>query len=122
MACQMGLRRFFADKRRYAVSDRMTLGAVLVTVFTLLVFYLVLRRPETSATFLPILLEIFSSGTERNPIGRRTESDRDGGRNPIGRRTESDRTADGIRLDGGRCPTQSARKKAPITAYFELFL
>ena len=32
MACQMGLRRFFADKRRCAVSDRMTLGAVLVTV------------------------------------------------------------------------------------------
>ena len=25
-----------------------------------------------------------------------------GGRNPIGRRTESDRTADGIRTDGGR--------------------
>ena len=43
MACQMGLRRLFADKRRCAVSDRMTLGAVLVTVFTLLVFYLVLR-------------------------------------------------------------------------------
>ena len=85
MACQMGLRRLFADKRRCAVSDRMTLGAALVTVFTLLVFYLMLRRPETSATFLPILLEIFSS-------------------------------------DGGRCPTQSARKKAPITAYFELFL
>ena len=89
MACQMGLRRLFADKRRCAVSDRMTLGAVLVTVFTLLVFDLVLRRPETSATFLPILLEIFSS---------------DGGRNLIGRRTESDRTADGIRLGGGRNP------------------
>ena len=89
MACQMGLRRLFADKRRCAVSDRMTLGAVLVTVFTLLVFDLVLRRPETSATFLPILLEIFSS---------------DGGRNPIGRRTESDRAADGIRLGGGRNP------------------
>ncbi len=28
----------------------------------------------------------------------------DGGRNPIGRRTETDRTADGIRLDGGRNP------------------
>jgi len=28
----------------------------------------------------------------------------DGVRNPIGRRTESDRTADGIRLDGGRNP------------------
>ena len=27
----------------------------------------------------------------------------DCGRNPIGRRTESDRAADGIRLDGGRC-------------------
>ena len=76
MACQMGLRRLFADKRRCAVSDRMTLGAVLVTVFTLLEFDLVLRRPETSATFLPILLEIFSSGSGRNPIGRRTESDR----------------------------------------------
>ncbi len=102
MACQMGLRRFFADKRRCAVSDRMTLGAVLVTVFTLLVFDLVLRRPETSATFLPILLETFSSDGGRNPIGRRTESDRDGGRNPIGRRTESDRTANGIRSDGER--------------------
>ena len=97
MACQMGVRRFFADKRRCAVSDRMTLGAVLVTVFTLLVFDLVLRRPETSATFLPILLEIFSSDGERNPIGRRTESDRTadgirsgGGRNLIGRRTLPD--------------------------------
>ena len=96
MACQMGLRRLFADKRRCAVSDRMTLRAVLVTVFTLLVFDLVLRRLETSATFLPILLEIFSS---------------DGGRNLIGRRTESDRTADGIRLDGGRGTALSARKK-----------
>ncbi len=82
MACQMGLRRLFADKRRCAVSDRMTLGAALVTVFTLLLFYLMLRRQETSATFLPILLEIFSS---------------DGGRNLIGRRTESDRTADAAR-------------------------
>ena len=43
------------------------------------------------------------SDGERNPFGRRTESDRtadgnrsDGERNPIGRRTESDRTADGI--------------------------
>ena len=42
-----------------------------------------------------------SSDTERNPIGRRTESDRtadgiqsDGGRNLIGRRTQSDWTAD----------------------------
>ena len=26
----------------------------------------------------------------------------DGGRNPIGRRTQSDRAADGIRSDGGR--------------------
>ncbi len=85
MACQMGLRRLFADKRRCAVSDRMTLGAVLVTVFTLLVFDLVLRRPETSATFLLILLEIFSSGS-------------------------------------GRGTALSARKRAPITAYFELFL
>ena len=75
MACQMGLRRLFADKRRCAVSDRMTLVAVLVTVFTLLVFDLVLRRPETSATFLPILLEIFSSDSERNLIGRRTLPD-----------------------------------------------
>ena len=97
MACQMWLRRLFADKRRCAVSDRMTLGAVLVTIFTLLVFDLVLRRPETSATFLPILLEIFSSDGGRNPIGRRTESDwaadgiqSGGGRNLIRRRTESD--------------------------------
>ena len=94
MACQMGLRRLFADKRRCAVSDRMTLGAVLVTVFTLLVFDLVLRRPETSATFLPILLVILSSYTERNPIGHRTRSDRaanairlDTERDPIGHRT-----------------------------------
>ena len=107
MACQMGLRRLFADKRRCAVSDRMTLGAVLVTVFTLLVFDLVLRRPETSATFLPILLEIFSSDSGRNPIGRRTESDR--------RRTESDRAADAVRRS-------AQEKRAPITAYFELFL
>ena len=107
MACQMGLRRLFADKRRCAVSDRMTLGAVLVTVFTLLVFDLVLRRPETSATFLPILLEIFSSDGERNPIGRRTESDwtadgirSGGGRNPIGRRTRygAQRKKKGLRL------------------------
>ena len=107
MACQMGLRRLFADKRRCAVSDRMTLRAVLVTVFTLLVFDLMLRRPETSATFLPILLEIFSSGSGRNPIGRRTESDRaadgirsDGGRNLIGRRTLPDakRKKKGLRL------------------------
>ena len=28
----------------------------------------------------------------------------DGGRNPIGRRTETDRTANGIRLDSGRKP------------------
>ena len=122
MACQMGLRRLFADKRRCAVSDRMTLGAVLVTVFTLLVFDLVLRRPETSATFLPILLEIFSSCSGRNLIGRRTESNRtadgirlDGGRNLIGRRTESDWTADAVRRS-------AQEKRAPITAYFELFL
>ena len=89
MACQMGLRRFFADKRRCAVSDRMTLGAVLVTVFTLLVFDLVLRRPETSATFCPYSLRY----SHRAPNGIRS----DGGRNPIGRRTESDRAADGIR-------------------------
>ena len=49
------------------------------------------------------------SATERNLIGRRTESDRtadgirsDGERKPIGRRTETDRTADGIRSDGER--------------------
>ena len=100
MACQMGFRSLFADKGRCAVSDRMTLGAVLVTVFTLLVFDLVMRRPETSATFLPILLEIFSSGTERNLIGRRTESDR---------------AADAARR-------KAQEKRAPITAYFELFL
>ena len=45
---------------------------------------------------------LLSSCSGRNPIGRRTETDRtadgnqsDGGRNPIGRRTETDRTADG---------------------------
>ena len=96
MACQMGLRRFFADKRRCAVSDRMTLGAVLVTVFTLLVFDLVLRRPETSATFCPYSLRY----SHRAPNGIRSA----GGRNLIGRRTESDRAADGIRLGGGRNP------------------
>ena len=55
---------------------------------------------------------LLSSCSERNPIGRRTESDRtadgnrlDGGRNPIGRRTETDRTADGNRSDGGRNPS-----------------
>ena len=89
MACQMGLRRFFADKRRCAVSDRMTLGAVLVTVFTLLVFDLVLRRPETSATFCPYSLRY----SHRAPNGIRS----DGGRNLIGRRTESDRAADAAR-------------------------
>ena len=31
----------------------------------------------------------------------------DGGRNPIGRRTESDRAADGIRSGGGRNPMES---------------
>ena len=48
-------------------------------------------------------LNINRSDGERNPIGRRTQSDRtadgirlDGGRNLIGRRTESDRTADAI--------------------------
>ena len=47
--------------------------------------------------------------TERNLIGRRTESDRtadgtrlDGGRNLIGHRTESDRTANGA-LRGCTC-------------------
>ena len=112
MACQMGFRRLFADKRRCAVSDRMTLGAVLVTVFTLLVFDLVLRRPETSATFLPILLDTFSSYTERNLIGRRTQSDwtadairSDGERDPIGHRTRSDWT-----------PNAVGRKKRTITS------
>ena len=54
---------------------------------------------------------LLSSCSERNPIGRRTESNRtadgnrsDGGRKPIGRRTESDQTADGNRSDGGRNP------------------
>ena len=54
---------------------------------------------------------LLSSCSERNPIGRRTETDRtadgirsDGGRKPIGRRTETDWTADGIRSDGGRKP------------------
>ena len=54
---------------------------------------------------------LLSSCSERNPIGRRTESDRtadgnrsDGERNPIGRRTETDRTADGNQSDGGRKP------------------
>ena len=52
---------------------------------------------------------LMASCSERNLIGRRTESDRTadgnrlgGGRNPIGRRTETDWVADGNRLGGGR--------------------
>ena len=70
------------------------------------------------------------SATERNLIGRRTESDRtangirsDGERNPIGRRTESDRTADanGGTLRGCTClrsalPLARARS-APTKQY-----
>ena len=39
-------------------------------------------------------------------INRRTADGirSDGGRNPIGRRTQSDRAADGIQSDGGRNP------------------
>ena len=64
-----------------------------------------------STTFLQRFSQYFSTDGGRNPIGRRTESDRtadgirsDGGRNPIGRRTESDRAANGNRSDGGRNP------------------
>ena len=64
-----------------------------------------------STTFLQRFSQHFSTDGGRNPIGRRTESDRtadgnrsDGGRNPIGRRTETDRMANGIRSDGGRKP------------------
>ena len=39
-----------------------------------------------------------------------------GGRNPIGRRTESDRTADGIRSDGGRY-TMTIRLLSPLTPH-----
>ena len=46
--------------------------------------------------FCNLKVQVVSSCTERNPIGRRTQSDRtanaiqsDGGRNPIGRRTQS---------------------------------
>ena len=60
---------------------------------------LVLRRPETSATKW-VAYDV-QSDCGRDPIGRRTESDRmangirsDGERNLIGRRTESDRMAD----------------------------
>ncbi len=70
------------------------------------------------------------SATERNLIGRRTESDRtangnrsDGERNLIGRRTESDRTADanGGTLRGCTClrsalPLARARN-APTKQY-----
>ena len=59
---------------------------------------------------------LLSSCSGRNPIGRRTESDRtadgtrsDGGRNPIGRRTESDRTADG---NGRGCSCLSCTNQA----------
>ena len=69
------------------------------------------------------------SATERNLIGRRTESDRtadgnrsDGERNPIGRRTESDRTADGALRGGGalvsarlcRLPEQEMHQQSNI--------
>ena len=53
-----------------------------------------------STTFLQRFSQHFSTDGGRNPIGRRTESNRtadgnrlDGGRKPIGRRTESDRMA-----------------------------
>ena len=46
--------------------------------------------------FCNLKVQVVSSCTERNPIGRRTQSDRtanaiqsDGERNPIGRRTQS---------------------------------
>ena len=65
-----------------------------------------------STTFLQRFSQHFSTDGGRNPIGRRTESDRtadgnrsDGGRNPIGRRTESDWTANanGGTLRGCTC-------------------
>ena len=65
-----------------------------------------------STTFLQRFSQHFSTDGGRNPIGRRTESDRtadgnrsDGERNPIGRRTESDWTADasGGTLRGCTC-------------------
>ena len=65
-----------------------------------------------STTFLQRFSQHFSTDGGRNPIGRRTESDRtadgiqsDSGRNLIGRRTESDRTADanGGTLRGCTC-------------------
>ena len=59
---------------------------------------------------------LLSSCSERNPIGRRTETDRtadgnrlDGGRNPIGRRTEPDWTADG---NGRGCSCLSCTNQA----------
>ena len=59
---------------------------------------------------------LLSSCSGRNPIGRRTESDRtangtrsDGERNPIGRRTETDRTADG---NGRGCSCLSCTNQA----------
>ena len=59
---------------------------------------------------------LLSSCSGRNPIGRRTESNRtangirsDGERNPIGRRTESDWTADG---NGRGCSCLSCTNKA----------
>ena len=64
---------------------------------------------------------LLSSCSERNPIGRRTETDRtadgnrsDGGRKPIGRRTETDRTADGN--DRG-CSCLSCTNQANRTIY-----
>ena len=77
-----------------------------------------------STTFLQRFSQHFSTDGERNPIGRRTESDRtadgirlDGGRKPIGRRTETDWTADanGGTLRGCTCLKCTNRARAAPT-------
>ena len=77
-----------------------------------------------STTFLQRFSQHFSTDGGRNPIGRRTESDRtadgirsDGGRKPIGRRTETDWTADanGGTLRGCTCLKCTNRARAAPT-------
>ena len=77
-----------------------------------------------STTFLQRFSQHFSTDGERNPIGRRTESDRtadgirsDGGRKPIRRRTETDWTADanGGTLRGCTCLKCTNRARAAPT-------
>ena len=77
-----------------------------------------------STTFLQRFSQHFATDGGRNPIGRRTESDRtangnrsDGGRKPIGRRTRTDWTANanGGTLRGCTCLKCTNRARAAPT-------